>query len=105
MRKLRLVGVVALFLLICVGLYSCMDNGYKSQIKQKVERVGGKIIDIDYNNDFEDDPFGWLEHGKNIHIYSFRYLNSDGEITTGWVKFSLINRWIMDYGLRSDFNE
>lgn len=93
---MKILGVIILFIAIAFGLYACMNNGHKSQIKEKIESVGGKFIEAELNNGFRSDPFPWYEHGKNIYIYKFKYINKDEVETVGWVKFGLTNRWIMD---------
>lgn len=93
---MRIFGVVVGLIILIIVLAFCMNTGYKKQIKNKVESVGGELISVKAKSAFEEDPFAWYEHGKNVYFYKFRYFSSDGEIVTGWVKFALINRWIMD---------
>lgn len=103
MRWLKYIAIAAVLIIIVVGIHSCSDNMRKTVIKDKVESIGGQYVSHDYNSDFEPDPYPWYKHGKNIHIYSFTYVDRDGNLSKGWVRFGAVQKdWILDSGLRKE---
>jgi hypothetical protein len=82
-----------------VPLIIFMNNSHENAIEEKVESLGGELIDID-DATFKNDPFKWYEHGKNVYIYKFTF-DVNGEEHVGWVNFSFGEIWIID-GVRED---
>lgn len=85
------IGVVALFLVV---MWLMFLTNY-STIEEEVTSRGYELLDVQYNSDFEPDPFPWYEHGKGVNIFHFTYLDN-GVVREGWVKFGLTTRWIWE---------
>lgn len=68
------------------------DNStYK--INQKVESIGGTVLEIDMKGILEDTPFF---RGKHTVVFEFTYM-LDGEPKTGWLEDGFLDKWILDY--------
>lgn len=89
MKKLFLPIIIIIVTLV---FFFAIPISQRNAIKEKVEEAGGHTTSIDYKV-FDLGPFYY--RGKNDSVYKFTYV-LDGKKKTGWVRFSLVDKWIMD---------
>ena len=75
--------VIMIFMIIVIGLYFLKVSVHKERIKEKVNFLGGNVINIEKRT-FRTGPF--ILTGKGTMVYRIEYRVGDME-KEGWVKF------------------
>lgn len=86
-------GAIFIVLLIVPILVSLIvRRGQERKIKEKVESMGGEIVNIEYRKFFAG-PFVIINRISSVYRFEYR---KDNQIKEGWVKFNLFSSdWIL----------
>ena len=75
--------VIMIFMIIVIGLYFLKVSVHKERIKEKVNFLGGNVINIEKRT-FRTGPFILIGKGKMVYRIEYRVGDIEKE---GWVKF------------------
>jgi len=74
---------IILVIIIAIGFYLFRINGHDQAIREKVNSLGGNVINIERRT-FRTGPFILPGKGKIVYRVEYRL---DGIVKEGWVKF------------------